>query len=452
MSQTKILIAGEHDDLWAGVSRLFTFNKFALIPVGKFRQVKFLVRRHNPSIAICILSCQVPEVGMRMISEIRESDRTLPIILITNQSSETLAIEALRAGANDYFKLPFSDQELLSSCQRLVKGRSAVFLKKSNVEDKEQWPDELMIGNSQSMREIKSYLSKIAKTDSTVLITGETGTGKEVAAELIHKLSPRKEKPFICVNCAALPETLVESELFGFERGAFTGAVATQQGKFEAAGAGTILLDEVGDMPLSAQAKILRSIENKQISHLGGQASIPMNARVIAATNQNPEHMIEEGQFRKDLFYRLNVVRVHIPPLRDRKKDIPLLANHAISKLNRKFGYDVEGLSDESLDSFYRYHWPGNVRELFNCLEASLISLPQGNTKFIELPGRIQKQLELVLSDPNQERCKILQTLMETKWNKSEAAKKLSWSRVTLYRKIEKYNIIQNRKLRQASQ
>ena len=448
MGSTKILIAGERGELWAAVNRLFTFNGFTLVPVSKDRQAEFLIRRHEPPIAICISSSSGLDKAIRIISAIRDTNKSLPIVLITDQSSESLAIAALRAGASDYFKVPFSDQELLSSCQRLVRDRPSS--PSSDIESKCRCSpqDDVMIGESYPMREIKTYIDKVAKTDSTVLITGETGTGKELAAELIHLRSNRKTKPFVCVNCAALPETLVESELFGYERGAFTGAVATQKGKFEAAGGGTILLDEIGDMPLTSQAKILRSIENKKIYHLGGRQSIPMNSRVIAATNQNPEQLIEEGQFRKDLFYRLNVARVHIPPLRDRKKDIPNLTKYAISRLNQKFNSDVEDLCEESMEALYRYHWPGNVRELFNCLEASFISLPQGKTRFIQIPERIQKQLNIEMTDANQERYQILTTLMETKWNKSEAAKKLNWSRMTLYRKIDKYNIIEKREAR----
>jgi DNA-binding NtrC family response regulator len=451
MNRTKILLAGKRGELLLRVKQLFAAHQFRLVPVSDHRQAKFMIRRHQPSIALCICSSRNPDQVNMLISEIRKADHALPIVVITEKSSETLAIAALRAGANDYFKVPFADQDLFCSCRRMMRKRCSADPVHRDAKKPAACPNDLMVGSSEPMRKVKSYMAKVAKTDSTVLITGETGTGKELAAEIVHHQSRRKDKPFVCVNCAALPETLVESELFGHEQGAFTGATDARQGKFEAAGDGTILLDEIGDMPPPAQAKILRSIENKKIFHLGGRASIDMNARVIAATNQNLERLMEEGRFRKDLFYRLNVVRIHLPPLRDRKTDIPLLVRHAIERLNQKFNCQVENLSTTSLEGLYRYQWPGNVRELFNCLEASFIHLQSSNTRIATIPKRIQKQLKLEMADSHQERSRILEALMETKWNKTEAAKILNWSRVTLYRKIEKYNIVQERKLRQCS-
>jgi len=295
------------------------------------------------------------------------------------------------------------------------------------------------------MQAIKDYLMKVARTDSTVLITGETGTGKELAAELIHLNSARCEKPMICVNCAALPDTLVESELFGHERGAFTGAVVPKEGKFVLAGKGTLFLDEIGDMNPYAQAKILRSIEKKEVFHLGGEKAIRMDARVLAATNRDPERLMTEGNFRKDLYYRLNVARLNMPPLRERKEDIPNLVDFAIYKLNRRFNCTVEGLSEETMNLFYRYDWPGNVRELMNILEATYINLPSGRISLVDLPGLFIKRVKDSGKLPLDERKQIVAALLETNWNKSTAAQKLNWSRMTLYRKIEKYNIVENR-------
>ncbi len=295
------------------------------------------------------------------------------------------------------------------------------------------------------MRQAKAYLAKLAATDSTVLITGETGTGKELAAELIHRNSPRHKKPFICVNCAALPEGLVESELFGYERGAFTGAVAAKPGKFEMADKGTVFLDEVCDMNPYAQAKILRSIECKEVYPLGGRGATPLDLRIIAATNQNPEQLMAEGKFRKDLYYRLNVARVHMPPLRERKEDILRLISHAIENLNRRFKRNVQGLTDEAMATLFRYDWPGNVRELMNLIEASFINLPSRQVDFVDLPRQLQKQLDNSAELPLNERKQIVSALLETKWNKSKAAQKLSWSRMTVYRKMTKYSIVEKR-------
>jgi DNA-binding NtrC family response regulator len=448
MPPPKLLIVGDSGELFKMVNRLLPLSEFTVLQAVNRRYLKSVIHRYTPSLTLYISSSRSTSKGVKMIADIRKTDKSVPVILITDQSSESLAIAALRAGVNDYIKVPFSDRELLESCRRLIQDKMSTDSVAVEMDMLPPPPDRLMIGNSHSMQEIKSFIVKVAKTDSTVLITGETGTGKEIAAELIHRYSNRKARPFICINCAALPETLVESELFGHERGAFTGAVATRRGKLEIAGGGTLLLDEIGDMPLPAQAKILRSIENKKIFHLGGRRSIRIDARVIAATNQDLKKLMAEGKFRKDLFYRLNVAQIDLPPLRDRKDDIPHLVKYAVSELNRRFGTDVEDLCQASLKSLYRYHWPGNVRELFNCIESSFISLPTRKTRFIELPKRIKKQLKIEVRDCHLERNQILETLMDSKWNKSKAAKKLNWSRMTLYRKIDKYNIIKERQPR----
>jgi transcriptional regulator with PAS, ATPase and Fis domain len=283
-------------------------------------------------------------------------------------------------------------------------------------------------------------------TDSTVLLLGETGTGKELAARLIYQNSSRHKKPFICVNCAALPENLLESELFGYERGAFTGAIGSKRGKFEMANGGTIFLDEIGDMSPYAQAKILRVIERKEVYHLGGKASIPLDFRIIAATNQNLERLVTEGTFRKDLYYRLNVARIYLPPLRERKEDIPLLIEHLIGELNRRFGREVEGFTQKALELLLRYDWPGNVRELKNLLEATFINLPSQKISFIDLPEAFQRRLKEAEGLPQNERDRVLSALFATNWNKSKAAQKLRWSRMTLYRKMAKYDIVSKRK------
>jgi transcriptional regulator with PAS, ATPase and Fis domain len=303
-----------------------------------------------------------------------------------------------------------------------------------------------MIGESRSMQEISFFLSRVAATDSTVLITGETGTGKELVASLIHEKSRRREKPFVCVNCAAMPDTLVESEMFGHERGAFTGAVSARLGKFEVASGGTVFLDEISDMTPFAQAKMLRTIESKEIYRLGGRKVIPLDVRVTAATNRDPEVLVTEGKFREDLYYRLNIARIHLPPLRERKEDIQGLIANGIEKLNHKYKRNIQGLSEEAMLALMRYDWPGNVRELMNLLEATFINLPQKEIAFADLPKLFQQKLKETENVPLHERKHILSALLETKWNKAEAARKLRWSRMTLYRKISRYNIVEQRR------
>jgi len=401
--------------------------------------------RIKPNIIIIHSTRKSPEDKLKIVDNLRREARYVPIILSTRYSSEARAIAALRVGVNDYFKPPFSSEELLLSAKKLIISHSEHSAADPDSRKANSMIDRTLIGDSSRMMEVKSYLLKVAKSDSTVLITGETGTGKELAAGLIHCKSPRNNEPFVCVNCAALPDGLIESELFGFDRGAFTGADTYKKGKFELASRGSVFLDEIGDMTQFAQAKILRTIESKDFFHIGGKSSIPMKARVIAATNQDPERLVAEGSFRKDLYYRLNVARVHLPPLRKRKDDIPFLVQHAIQQLNRRFCREIEGLSENAMTCLFRYGWPGNVRELLNLLEAAYIHLPNRKVPYLELPKTIQKQLQKSEKTPKAERKRIISTLLDTNWNKSTAAQKLNWSRMTLYRKIEKYNIVEKR-------
>jgi two-component system response regulator HydG/two-component system response regulator AtoC len=262
---------------------------------------------------------------------------------------------------------------------------------------------------------------------------------------MIHRNSARRRSAFVCINCAAIPDTLLESELFGYERGAFTGAVCLKEGWLKAANGGTAFFDEIGDMTPYAQAKILRAIETKELQRLGGQKSVPVNVRVVAATNQDLERLMAEGRFRKDLYFRLNVARVHLPPLRDRKEDIPLLLRHYIRESNRRFGRDVEGFTDEAVEVLLRYGWPGNIRELRNLVEAAFLSLPARRVSALDLPEHFVKQLRIKEDLPQEERDRLLAALLATNWNMSKAAQKLQWSRMTVYRKVAKYRILQSK-------
>ena len=399
----------------------------------------------QPDLIIVCSFRMEPEDKLNMIKKIRWFDKRIPIILITRFSNESRAIAALRAGASDYFKVPFASEALIQRIFRLLSNSKFETPGDNQSGNNGLIRRHLMIGESKCMQEIKNYLDKVARADSNVLITGETGTGKELTAELIHIKSPRFTNPFVCINSAALPETLVESELFGYEPGAFTGAITQKPGKFELASGGTVFLDEIGDMNHYAQAKILRSLESKEFFHLGGKRPVSFNARIIAATNKDPVQLIEEKKMREDLYYRLNVARVHLPPLRERKDDIPSLILHAIKRLNNKFDRNVLGLTDDAMANLIRYDWPGNIRELFNLLEVAYINLSARPIDFIGLTESIQKQMKSTRMYTIDERKKIVSTLIETNWNKSTAAQKLNWSRMTLYRKMSKYSIIERR-------
>lgn len=370
--------------------------------------------------------------GLDLVHKIRQWDSTVPVILISGQSCEEAVIAALRAGVDDYFKTPVPIHELIASVLRRI---PAVLQKASH--DKPL----AIIGISPAICELRSRLLKIAAVDSNALVTGETGTGKDLVAQLIHRNSLRRSKPFICFNCAAIPETLVESEMFGFEKGAFTGASVSRKGKFLCGEGGTVLLDEIGEMSLSAQSKLLRAVEAKEVHQLGGTKSIPLDVRIIAATNRDPEQLVCEGTFRSDLFYRLSVARLHIPPLRERKEDIPLLLEHFMNELNGRFFLKAEGFTKEAMTRLVEYDWPGNVRELRNVLESTFIDFPGGMIGFENLPDHFKKRFGQPEGCCQNERDRILSTLLATKWNKSKTAEQLHWSRMTLYRKMRKYRL-----------
>jgi DNA-binding NtrC family response regulator len=447
MKNPSLLLAECDETLRQNLKNGLLPHGFDLIEANGLKDVLRSLQDHQPDLVISGATPKSIHQGLKAAKAIRLRNRDVPIIFITKYSSEARVIAALRAGVNDYFKLPFSDNELLTSIQWNLSKSLPPAVHNTDSGATCSYHGQPMIGTSPSMQEIKTYLHKVASTDSTVLITGETGTGKELAAEMIHQKSSRHTNPFICINCAALPENLVESELFGYDRGAFTGAVADKPGKFVLAGGGSVFLDEIGDMNPYAQAKILRSIESKEVFPLGAEGAIPIDVRVIAATNQDPDKLMEEGKFRQDLYYRLNVARVHMPPLRDKREDIPLLIISIIENLNRRFKRKVLGLTDEAMAALFRYDWPGNVRELMNLLEAAFINLPPHKITYMGLSKKLQQRLKLSESVSQDERKLLVSALLETNWNKSKAAKELSWSRTTIYRKIFYYNVVEKRSL-----
>jgi DNA-binding NtrC family response regulator len=441
MNRPKILVTNTDENFLNQLRKISPQADFEAFFASSDENIDPILKKKNPDLIITCSMEKDTQQSILLVRNMRRFSQNIPILFITEKSSEQLAIDAFRAGVNDYYKIPFSTNSLRASLNR--------FLKNSDTPGKSlglSRNDQKIIGKSLKIKEIKNYIERVAAADSTVLITGETGTGKELAAEMIHLKSHRKNKPLIRVNCSALPENLVESELFGYEQGAFTGAVAPQKGKLMAANGGDIFFDEIGDMNGYAQAKILRSIEYKEVFPLGSNHSVPVDFRIMAATNRNPEELMEEGKFRKDLYYRLNVARVHMPPLRERMQDIPDLVVFAIKNLNHKFKRNVQGLTNDAMDLLLQYDWPGNVRELMNLLEAAFIDLPQNAISHADLPKMFRKHLHSSNQIPMDEKRKILATLLETKWNKSSAAQKLNWSRMTLYRKMTKYKISENGK------
>jgi two-component system response regulator HydG len=298
-----------------------------------------------------------------------------------------------------------------------------------------------ILGCSSAITELNGWLPKVARSLATVLITGETGTGKERVAQAIHGLSARADGPFVPVNCAALPDQLVESELFGHEKGAFTGAWQRASGRMADADGGTLFLDEIGELPLRAQAKLLRAIESREVRPLGGSRARHLDIRIVAATNQDLAGLVRAHGFRQDLFYRLDVARIELAPLRDRPEDVPLLMAAAIAELNDRNGAGVGAPDPELMDCLVRHDWPGNVRELRNLAEAIFIDPPRGPVGFRHLPPSWRRSFERYRRAGSAERDALVTALKSARWNKAEAARTLNWSRMTLYRKLQQYRI-----------
>lgn len=384
-----------------------------------------------------------PRDCLEVVRRIRSRDSRVPILLVTSAGCEQLAIASFRAGVTDYFNEGSPLEELGATIDRCLFYALAEGAPEAHTLPKAALcPTLLMVGQSTGIRDINAYIAKVAATDCGVLITGETGTGKELVAQLVHETSERRRKPFVCINCAAIPDTLVESELFGYERGAFTGANGRYEGQLKLADAGTVFFDEIGDMSSYAQAKILRVIEGREIHRLGGRRGIPLDIRIIAATNQDFDRLVADGKFRRDLYFRLNVARIHLPPLRERREDIPLLIDHFIGELNRRYRTTIEGLDADALEVLFGYDWPGNVRELRNLLEGVFLTRPPRRISRMALPEPFRQRTPTSDNPPAEELDRLLIALHSTDWNKSRAAKQLQWSRMTLYRKMAKYHLV----------
>jgi len=373
--------------------------------------------------------------GIALARAVRERDRGCAVLLFSQASSEDFVIDALRAGVNDVLPDTATPADIAASVVRVV-GVSVEAPATPLIDGAS------LIGGSAASNAVRLSISRAAANDSNVLITGETGTGKELVADLIHRNSARARRTMVCINSAAIPDTLLESELFGYERGAFTGAHTANPGKLEQATGGTVFFDEIAEMTPYAQAKILRAIEAREVHRLGGRRPIPLDVRIISATNRDVDCLAMDDSFRKDLYFRINVTRIHLPPLRERKADIPPLIEHYVRQFNRSFRADVRGLEGETLDRLIAYDWPGNVRELRNVLESVFVSRPAARISFLDLPDWLRRRIDQGgEAETPQERDRILSALVATNWNKSKAAEKLSWSRMTLYRKLAKYQL-----------
>ncbi len=419
-------------------------------------------RLENSHFDLIICDLKLPKIGgMEVLRKSKEINPEVPVIMITAFGSPESAVEAMKLGAYDYITKPFKLDEIqLVINKALEKARLLEENIQLRKELKTKYGFDQLVGLSEPMRRIYQLIRQIAPTNSNILISGESGTGKELVAKAIHYNSPRRSHPFLVVNCASIPETLLESELFGHTKGAFTGAYQARRGMFELAHKGTIFLDEIAEMPLSLQAKLLRVIEEKSFRRLGGEEEIRVDVRIITATNRDLEKEVEEGRFREDLYYRLNVIRIHLPPLRERKEDIPILARHFLEKYRRALNKQIKKISQEAEEILLRYHWPGNVRELENTIERA-VSLETGEVILPEsLPEKIRSSsqefipsswvqlpeeginLEKALEEIEKKLLK--EALIRTKGNKTKAAKLLGISFRSFRYRLAKLGLEQN--------
>ncbi len=396
---------------------------------------------------IILLDIRMPGMdGLELQKRINEISKNIIVIIMTAYASVETAVQALKAGAFDYIVKPFNPEDL----SRLVRNAAKqIELQSENIQLKHKinqlsHMDEI-VGKSQQIKRVLDSVVTVAKSDSTVVIRGESGTGKELIARAIHCHSPRRYYPIVPVNCGALPETLLESELFGHEKGAFTGAQSRRKGKFEMADRGTLFLDEIGNISQKMQMQLLRVLESRQFTRIGGNQTISVNIRLICATNTNLEKAVEDGTFREDLYYRINVFTIFLPPLRERRSDIPLLAQHFINKYAASMNKPIKEISSEAMDLLIQHDWPGNVRELENAIERAMVVgkppiINRGDLPF-QLAFSEKEGKGNVDSLSAIEKKHISYVLAKTNWNISRAAQSLEIDRVTLYNKIKKYQL-----------
>ena len=392
--------------------------------------------------------------GMDFLDELKKRNSDALCIVMSAYGNVDTAIEAMKKGAYDYISKPFKPDEVVLT---LRKAAERQMLYRENRALKTQadkiYGLEGIIAQSRVMKEIFRSIEKIAEYKTTILITGESGTGKELVARAIHQTSPRKNKPFIAINCGALPENLLESELFGHLKGAFTGATVTKKGLFEEAHGGSIFLDEIGELPFQLQVKLLRVLQEDEIRKVGDTKTQTIDTRVIVATIRNLEQEVKKGNFREDLFYRLNVLPIHLPPLRERKEDLPFLVDHFIKKFNQKFNLNVKGIVKEGLEKLLNYHWPGNIRELENAIERAIVLTEAEKIQLSSLPKEISSglgkpnvyvrgdSLSIKKATKSLERDLICRALQTTKGNRTRAAKLLEISHRALLYKMKEYAI-----------
>lgn len=452
----RILIVDDESSIRTALFR-YLERKGAQVLTAVSRDEAIKLARADQKLDLALIDLLLPDgSGIQLMQELRQIHPLIQSIILTGHGDVDSAVEATKKGAFHFLTKPFNIEELGSLVDRALSQNRLQHenqILKTQLHTKYKFED--IIGRSPEITHVLELIERVADSDSTVLITGESGTGKELVARAIHHNSPRADRLLVPVNCGAIPRDLLESELFGHVKGAFTGAIANRMGRFEAANGGTIFLDEIGEMSPALQVKLLRVIQERRFEPVGSTKTVEVDVRIVAATNIDLEQAVADGRFREDLFYRLNVIPIHIPPLRDRISDLPYLLHHFISHFNQSKGRNLSGISPESLELLTKYAWPGNVRELENLIERISILKGQGLIEVSDLPDKIRRShqpLGLVAENSdlpdngldfnsavdNFENALILQALEKTGWNRNRAAQLLRLNRTTLVEKIKK--------------
>jgi len=450
-SQQRILIVEDEDNARKGYEALLRKWNFEVLGVGTGEEALAKFQEFNPQVMLA--DVELPGMnGLDLLGHLGDEIQRIPVIIITGRGSDERVVQAIEAGAFWYIEKPLKPPVLRALLDRAfgrLRDRQAVAVLTRQLRDAGKLG--VLVGSSSPMQEVMRQVETAAPSTASILITGETGSGKEMVARSLHMLSPRADRPFVAINCSAIPESLMESEIFGHERGAFTGAAERRIGCFELAHGGTLLLDEIGEMPAPTQAKLLRVLEDRKIRRLGSKVETPVDVRVLAATNKNPEQAVADGHLRQDLYFRLNVFHIHLPPLREHKEDLPLLIEHLLEEISEKHGKKVTGVGADVMELLRSYPWPGNVRELRNVLERAAIASERGVISRQHLPSDFGHAAATVTAGLNgirfpigttvddMERELILQTLSATSQNKTRAAELLGISLKTLHNKLKEY-------------
>lgn len=447
MTKPRILLIDDDKTALDGLVKILSHDGYAVSgALSGYEALNLLSRK---SFDIIVTDMKLPGMGgLSLIHEVRKKEEPVAIVVITAYSSVKTAVEAIKCGADDYLTKPVNVEELELVLEKLWERQQLIVqnrLLKEKLKDK--YKSSELVGSTPQMHQIFNMIEDVAPSTASILILGETGTGKELVANAIHYQSDRACMPFIALHCAALSEGVLESELFGHEKGAFTGAVQSRKGRFELADGGTLFLDEVGEMSLKVQVKLLRVLEKGEFERVGGEKTIKVDVRLIAATNRDLEKEVAEGRFREDLFYRLNVITVPLPPLRERREDVPLLSNFFIIKYAKKYKKEIEGFAPESMEALCSYHWPGNVRELENVIERSVVLCKKNMITIDHLPKNMVPNKEdistikipLGTSLKEAEKEIIQKTLQMAQGSKKEAAKILGISSRKIEYKVKEW-------------